>query len=70
MERLKVGLNALNVIPDFTFTFQYGEIKSFNADKFASGICKFTFQYGEIKSSCNFFIFNFIGIIYIPVWRD
>ena len=50
MERLKVGLNALNVIPDFTFTFQYGEIKSFNADKFASGICKFTFQYGEIKS--------------------
>ena len=70
MERLKGNVIRVGVFCEHVFTFQYGEIKSFNADKFASGICKFTFQYGEIKSDT---IINRIrkgDFIYIPVWRD
>ena len=50
MERLKVAAIISWELMNLSFTFQYGEIKSWCHRPAAARRASFTFQYGEIKS--------------------
>ena len=69
MERLKVG-KLVHEKLCVEFTFQYGEIKSFQNILKKSDALPFTFQYGEIKSRAYLYWRPLDVKIYIPVWRD
>ena len=69
MERLK-AFDRISSSSAHIFTFQYGEIKSFDAMAAARVQMEFTFQYGEIKSPVGTSAQIPCPHIYIPVWRD
>ena len=70
MERLKVVARSAVSYISSNLHSSMERLKASLSGRRPSAASAFTFQYGEIKSISAFSSMYFVGMIYIPVWRD